>query len=307
MPITCTHTHSVSRYAAAVAFLLVGGGVAAPAMAHGIAGNRFFPATIATDDPAVADELSLPTVSHADHATEVAGEYSKRITPNFGVSLATAWTHAKDNGATLDGFQNIELTAKYQFLTSASHEAILATGVSVEFGGSGAERVGAEDTTVVTPTLYFGKGFGDLPESAGWARPFAVTGLVGYSMPLSAHNNAGDLNPNSVVGGLALEYSLPYLTSQVHDYGLPTWVNRLTPLVEISFEAPVRHGDGAKTTATINPGILWSGRHMQIGAEAIFPANNESGHNVGWAIQAHFFIDDLFSKSIGRPIFGRRS
>ena len=34
-----------------------------PAGAHGIIGQRFFPATLAIDDPFVADELSLPTVS----------------------------------------------------------------------------------------------------------------------------------------------------------------------------------------------------------------------------------------------------
>ncbi len=31
------------------------------ALAHGFAGDRFFPATILTDDPFVADEMSLPT------------------------------------------------------------------------------------------------------------------------------------------------------------------------------------------------------------------------------------------------------
>ena len=30
------------------------------ALAHGFAGQRFFPATILTDDPFVADEMSLP-------------------------------------------------------------------------------------------------------------------------------------------------------------------------------------------------------------------------------------------------------
>jgi hypothetical protein len=35
--------------------------LSAPAFAHGFAGNRFFPATLATDDPFVANELSLPT------------------------------------------------------------------------------------------------------------------------------------------------------------------------------------------------------------------------------------------------------
>jgi hypothetical protein len=33
------------------------------ASAHGFAGDRFFPATITTDDPFAASELSLPTVS----------------------------------------------------------------------------------------------------------------------------------------------------------------------------------------------------------------------------------------------------
>jgi hypothetical protein len=36
----------------------------ADTLAHGFAGSRFFPATIVIDDPFVADELSLPTVSN---------------------------------------------------------------------------------------------------------------------------------------------------------------------------------------------------------------------------------------------------
>ena len=33
------------------------------------------------------------------------------------------------------------------------------------------------------PTFWFGKGFGDLPDSLKWLRPFAVTGQVGYAIP----------------------------------------------------------------------------------------------------------------------------
>ena len=36
---------------------------ATEADSHGFAGARFFPATIATGDPFVADELALPTVA----------------------------------------------------------------------------------------------------------------------------------------------------------------------------------------------------------------------------------------------------
>ena len=54
--------HSLFRRglaAAAAAALLPG----AEAAAHGFAGDRFFPATILTDDPFVADEMSLPTIT----------------------------------------------------------------------------------------------------------------------------------------------------------------------------------------------------------------------------------------------------
>jgi hypothetical protein len=296
---------SLGRSTAALTCVLLSGTFSSPAMAHGTAGKRFFPATIATDDPAVADELSLPTISSTDDETEVSGEYSKRITPDFGFSLEGAWTHSDEGGVKVEGFQNVEATAKWQFLTDGPHETILATGLSVEFGGSGAERVGAEDTTAITPKLYFGKGLGDLPESMNWARPIAVTGLLGYSMPVSSHDNAGDAIANSLVGGLTVQYSLPYLTSQIKDQGWPTWVNHLTPLVEVAFEDPIRHANGERATGTINPGLLWSDKSVQIGAEAIFPMNGDSGHNVGWAVQVHFFLDDIFATSIGKPLFGR--
>jgi hypothetical protein len=35
----------------------------AEAIAHCFVGPRFFPATLATDDPCVADEMSLPTLA----------------------------------------------------------------------------------------------------------------------------------------------------------------------------------------------------------------------------------------------------
>src|SRR5881392_3032724 len=54
--------------------------------AHGMAGKRFFPATLATDDPFVADELSLPTVSTirtpddgGTRETDISVDIAKRI------------------------------------------------------------------------------------------------------------------------------------------------------------------------------------------------------------------------------------
>src|ERR1022692_5015233 len=46
-----------------VAVALASAAVTDTAYAHGFRSKRFFPATLTTDDPFVADELSLPTIS----------------------------------------------------------------------------------------------------------------------------------------------------------------------------------------------------------------------------------------------------
>src|SRR5579859_2642065 len=70
-----------------------------PALAHEIVGNRFFPATLGIDDPGVNDELSLPTVDAFKTGdvppikqTDMSGEFSKRITEDFAISLGSTYT-----------------------------------------------------------------------------------------------------------------------------------------------------------------------------------------------------------------------
>jgi len=50
-------------------------GIAPQALAHGVIGQRFFPATITTDDPFAADELALPTITSFDHETDFDFDY----------------------------------------------------------------------------------------------------------------------------------------------------------------------------------------------------------------------------------------
>jgi hypothetical protein len=50
-------------------------------------------------------------------------------------------------------------------------------------------------------------------------------------------------------------------------------------------------------------GIIWAGQYVQLGIEAVIPLNNRSGNHVGWIAQLHFFLDDLFPHTIGRPVF----
>ena len=297
---------------------------AANTFAHGFAGSRFFPATIVIDDPFVADELSLPTVSNLKTGTDpsvvetnISGELSKRITSEFGLSIGYGWTHLDQVGPphNPNGFQNLEIAPRYQFLLNAPHEAGASVGVIAEVGGTGAARVGALPFATYTPTFYFGKGAGDLPETLNWARPFAVTGSVGYSITSSKKTTSPVLDPdtgtislaidhvsNTINYGFAIEYSNFYLRTNVHDFGLPEWVNRLTPLVEFNFVTPVTDRYGEKTVGTINPGVIWSGQSVQFGVEAIIPVTKATGKNVGIIAQLHFYLDDLFPNTIGRPL-----
>ncbi len=305
---------------------------AEPAGAHGLAGKRFFPATLVIDDPFVADELSLPSVFHikkpasgeepAARETEISGEFSKRITRELGLSLGGGLTHLDPDGKpNLTGFQNMEVGLKYQFFKSDAHETILSLGLSWEVGGTGRKATGAESFDVVSPGLFFGKGFGDLPDWLSFLKPVAVTGLVEANIPtrsrtktvtITFDEDTGEFeaeteierHPNVFHWGFAIEYSIPYLQSFVKDIGLPAPFNRMIAVVELSFENPLDRGRAGKSTGTVNPGIIWAGRFFQIAIEAVFPINERTGKNVGIRGQLHFFLDDLFPRSVGRPLFG---
>src|SRR5262249_54290102 len=89
---------TIHRAAAVMAGLALHVATPSAALAHGLIGQRFFPATLAIDDPFVADELSLPMVSFmpfgrsgdtpAFRLTDISAEFSKRLTPDLGFSIA---------------------------------------------------------------------------------------------------------------------------------------------------------------------------------------------------------------------------
>jgi len=117
--------------AAACAGILAAG----PAESHGIAGKRFFPATLATDDPFVADELSLPTIesrkmpaSGDEPATRETGfsvDVSKRVTDNLGIGFGATYKLLQlEGGQTQHGFDNLAASVKYKFYQSDEHETI---------------------------------------------------------------------------------------------------------------------------------------------------------------------------------------
>jgi hypothetical protein len=281
----------------------------AEAMAHGFAGDRFFPATILTDDPFVADEMSLPTVTlnptQSDGSRElgVSTDLSTLITPKWDFTIGTEWQHLRILGApTATGFGGLDTGTQYQLFINGPHEAMALAGLDVNWGNTGrVQALGAPAFTTISPTFDFGKGFGDLPNSVGWLRPFALTGNLSFDFPTETESN-GVPNPNNFNYGFAIEYSLPYLQSQVKDIGLGPPFDRLIPLIEFALTTPLNRGQTGMTTGTVQPGVIWAGQYFQVGAEMIIPTNSLSGHGIGGVVQLHFYLDDLFPNSIGRPI-----
>ena len=92
------------------------------ASAHCFVGARFFPATLATDDPCVADEMSLPTgawsrTGDIPPATQwaISGDLAKRITEDVGISIGEGWTQiGHSGGPTMAGFGDLETTFQCQ-------------------------------------------------------------------------------------------------------------------------------------------------------------------------------------------------
>jgi hypothetical protein len=278
--------------------------------AHGFAGDRFFPATILTDDPFVADEMSLPTFTRpptgADgtHEFDLDVDISKRILPDLGFTAHYGWVNSHTPGMkTVTGFNGLNTGVQYQLFIDPQRELMALAGLGVSWAHTGrVAALGAPDFTTLTPTFDFGKGFGDLPDSVPFIRPFAITGNLSVDFPTKTES-AGSPNPNNFNYGFAFEYSLEYLQHHVKDVGITAPFDHLVPLVEVAFTTPLnRITPGLRTTGTVQPGVIWAGQYYQIGAEMILPVNALSGKGLGGVIQLHFYLDDIFPRSIGQPL-----
>jgi len=174
-------------------------------------------------------------------------------------------------------------------------------------------EVGTTGPDTIQPGLFFGKGFGDLPDSFAWLRPFAVTGAIVDEVPIET-TTGNALAPSQTTGmlqsttvpkvetlhwGFSVQYSTYYLTSRFTG-GPPKEepLNQLVPLVEFSFDSP----RGQSTAGTMNPGFAYVAVTWQVAAEAIVPLNREGGSGLGFRAELLFFIDDLLPSIFGKPL-----
>ena len=283
--------------------------LAPPAVAHAVCGNRVFPATLTMDDPGVGDELSLPTIQYlplaanngnsAGHSIDYGFEWDKRITEHLGVAINGDYFTQHGGAQNLHGWDNFTGTLKYELPCWDDHEFLASVGVIRNFARTGSSQLinaGAiANVSFTAPTLYLGKGLGDLP--IGYLRPLAVTGELSRQF-----SDSPEVSPDAWTYSTSLQYSIPYLQQHVEALNLPPFMGRLIPLVEISMSNP----DRGPTTGTIAPGILYEADTWQVGAEALIPANSATRQlqGTGFIVQLHLFLDDIFPDTIGKPLFG---
>lgn len=172
-----------------------------------VAGNRAFPATPTTEDPFVADEISLSLSRTRERSTaseptrretEFETGFGKRITEDLGLAIEGGYTIEDPVGEpSAYGFKNLAATLKYQMYKSDPHEFLASLGITREFGRTGAARVDADTVSSTTPTFYFGKGLGDLPPSLAYLAPAAITGVFGYQFS----DRRSTARPDMIVAG----------------------------------------------------------------------------------------------------------
>jgi hypothetical protein len=275
------------------------------------------------------DTATTPTTREIDIPTT----YSRLVTRDLGVFFTETFRIIEDaNRGTRTGFDNFVIGAQYQLYTNPEHQFVFTVGGTAAIGGTGAPGIASSFSTL-TPTIYIGKGFGDLPDSLAWLRPLTVSGTVAVAVPTESSTLtslgtinmprtdtgaftslstlptgpttlAETINPKILQLGLALEYSLvtnqytgPNRTGTRYPEG---WV----PLVEFTTATPLNGPLAGRTTGTVNPGVIWVSRYLQVAAEAIIPMDAHSGRDLGARIQAHLYLPAIFPDFYAKPVFG---
>jgi hypothetical protein len=281
------------------------------AAAHAVAGARIFVNTLLIDDPGVGDEASLPIASvqspdGKSTVTDINVEYDKTIFSNLALGIGTDYNwitnDSADNNKTHGGLNDPYISLKYRWIVLPQHEFISSVAIEQDFGRAGTQGIDTGyDTTVIS--AYFGKGLGDIPYDP--IRPFAVTGELDYNIPNAGYANGfGGLNTWS--GGLTLQYSIPYLETQIKDHGLPPLIANLTPLAELGWSSAaagsVFRPTNDPTSFQLGTGAVWTGEYYSLSTELLLPLNAAAGHGIGVIGQFHLYFDDLFPTTLGKPL-----
>src|SRR6201993_1456427 len=136
-------------------------------------GDRYFPSTLATTVPTAADFYNPPYFvklpdTAATREFDIPTTYSRLVTRDLAVFFTETFRVIEDaNMGTRSGFDNLVIGMQYQLYTNPEHQFVVTVGGTAAIGGTEASGIASSFSTL-TPTVYIGKGFGDLPDTMAW-------------------------------------------------------------------------------------------------------------------------------------------
>ena len=263
-----------------------------PVLAHGIVGDRYFPPTVVVDDPFAANELHAIAGRSANvgmdsfsNKTGNIGVAGGSVEPLDGLGVSLDGVYRSPNGNLENGgsgFDNLYYRVKQELWTEVRHEFQFSAGMSGQIANTGSKS--SDGFSNYTPSVFFAKGLGDLPDELAWLKPAAVTGVLGYQVP-SIRNAAQGLN-----WGLTLQYSIMYLNDHVAPTGWNDFANRLIAIVEFPMQTCLNMSCRHQTFGSINPGVVYVGDHFNVATELVVPSNSPSGSGMGFLVQYQRFF-----------------
>ena len=146
------------------------------------------------------------------HEIDIPSTYSRLVTKDWGVFFTETFRILDvANKGRLSGFDNLVIGTQYQLYTDPEHQFVFTVGGTAAIGGTGAPGIASSFSTL-TPTIYIGKGFGDLPDSVAWLRPLTISATAAVAVPTesSTLTSLGTVNlPRAETGAFTSLSTVP--------------------------------------------------------------------------------------------------
>jgi hypothetical protein len=305
-----------------LAILILVGGISAPGSAvwaHGTVGDYTFIEPIVADDANPKNEFNIirPQWTRTAEGYEYSIGFSleKVLIPapesysnglpgggRVSMEIESEWVVESPNeGHKMTGFNNLELLPKWAFLTIPEHQLRLSLGAKFVLP-TGSPSIEEQNHTQLGPEFLWAKGFGqDLPTRGflKYLRPFAVQGDVGYTPALSGRT-WHELFADNVI-----EYSLPYLSNNVRDIGLPWPLRNLYPYVEFNYDQLIDGPKGlTRPSVWVTPGLAFLNYYIELSVATQLALNKSTvpDTHARVILLLDLFIDDIFPWTNWTPI-----
>jgi hypothetical protein len=217
------------------------------------------------------------------------------------ITIESEWVEqSPKEGRRLTGFNNLELLPKVAFLTMPEHELRLSLGAKFVLP-TGSPSIGEQNHTQLGPELLWAKGFGDLPNQGllKYLRPFAFQGDVGYTPAL------GGRTWHELFADNVIEYSLPYLSNNVRDIGLPWPLRNMYPYVEFNYDQLIA-GPAGQTfpEVLVTPGLAFMNYYLELSIATQIALNKGAvpDNHARVILLLDLFIDDIFPWTNWTPV-----